>query len=91
MENIKEIKKSYKGMTGRWTKWGGRIYDIVSRQDETPRDWRCQSCGDLQPAIFPAYKYEYPKGEWIRCCSICYVEQCMRLMRRLALEALDEI
>jgi hypothetical protein len=82
----KEVKKSYKGMTGGWTKWGGRVYGVAARQDEIPVDWVCQSCAEQYPAIMPAYKFQYPKGEYIRVCAICYFEKCIRLINRLMFE-----
>lgn len=76
---------SYKGLTGGWTKWGGRRYGVLTdRQDSTlPDVWVCQSCSKDQPRGVPPYKYEYPEGEYLRVCGICYAKECIDLMLRI--------
>lgn len=82
---IEEVVTSFKGLTGHWTKWGGRRYDLVAdRQDSiVPEIWSCQSCADQQPFEITPFKYEYPEGEYIRVCAICYADNCEKLFKRL--------
>jgi hypothetical protein len=84
-----EIMRSLKKISGRWTKYGGRVYTIISSQydyidEKKCEDWTCQSCGQRQPSRMSPFKFEYPEGEYIRCCGICYVEKCIKLFERLA-------
>lgn len=77
-------KKSYKGLTGQWSKWGGRRYGIADNQEEMVVPyWYCQSCHDEQPQALSPFKWEYPEGEYIRVCASCYAEGCVRLIDRL--------
>lgn len=79
-----EISISYKGITGQWTKWGGRRYGLVAdRHDsEVPNIWYCQSCNDPQPNDLSPFKFEYPEGEYIRVCAICLSNGCEKLLER---------
>lgn len=70
-----------RGMTGHWSKWGGANKDVI--QENLSKEWACQSCGDIQPYALTPYKYEYPKGEYIRVCWICYNNGCLILLSRL--------
>lgn len=79
------VKKSYKGKTGFWTKWGGRKMSIVESQNAVlPDFWYCQSCNDMQPKELPCYHYEFPEGEYIRICSVCYATGCQPLLKRIS-------
>lgn len=75
----------FKGITGHWSKWGGRRYDLIAgRQDSILQNiWNCQSCGEQIPNEFTPYKYEYPEGEFIRVCSVCLIDNCQILRERL--------
>ena len=37
-----------KGLTGRWTKWGGGMGQVY--HEEIDDFWNCQSCGQRKPA-----------------------------------------
>lgn len=80
-----EILISFKGLTGGWTKWGGRRYELITdRQDSELADvWNCQSCGTQQPKELNPYKYEYPEKEYIRVCAECFANKCEKLKKRL--------
>ena len=80
-----QIFIGFKGLTGGWTKWGGRRYELISdRMDsELPDIWSCQSCGSQQPKELSPYKYEYPEKEYIRVCAECFANHCEILKKRL--------
>jgi hypothetical protein len=78
------IKKSYKGLTGHWTKYGGALYTIYPNQWDRPEvEWICQSCAKEQPKELNPYLFEYPEKEYIRVCSPCFAEDCLKLKKRL--------
>ncbi len=78
-------KKSYKGLTGHWSKWGGRRMSVIESQNAEITDtWTCQSCGHEQPKEMSPMKYEYPENEYIRVCSVCYFTNCNTLFERIA-------
>jgi len=81
--NIYKNRKVGKGLTGKWTKYGGRVYSPLDSQYVLDREWTCQSCGEVFPPAIGPYKYEYPKGEYIRCCSICFYEGCVKILERI--------
>lgn len=72
-----------KGATGHWSKWGGARMDVI--QAEVSDVWHCQSCRNQQPKDLSPYKYEFPKGEYIRVCAPCIVDGCSSLKIRLGL------
>lgn len=77
-------KKSYKGQTGFWTKWGGRRYSLADNQYGEVEDiWYCASCTQSQPKELSPYKFEYPEGEYIRVCAQCFANACRSLYKRL--------
>lgn len=81
---ITTVKRSYKGVTGHWSKWGGRRMSVIESQNGGVDDfWRCQSCGDLQPEALSPYKYEFPAGEFIRVCAPCIADHCTSLHDRV--------
>lgn len=85
IEEIVVEKKSYKGLTGHWSKWGGRRMSIIESQNAVIDDtWVCQSCGHDQPKEISPFKFEYPEHEYLRVCSICYFTNCNTLFERIA-------
>lgn len=72
-----------RGPTGHWTKWGGARMDLI--QEDIGDTWTCQSCGDNQPNALSPYKYEWPEGEYIRCCARCIADNCQALRDRIGL------
>ncbi len=75
-------------LTGTWSKYGGRSYSVVYSQFdmlslENSPTWICQSCGNELPNSIAPMKYEYPKGDYIRVCSSCFVDNCQALKKRL--------
>lgn len=81
--------KSMKGLTGGWSKYGGRRFDALDSQNEEKRDyWYCQTCGQIQPRELSAYKKQLPDGDYIRVCAGCmgtgYVEKKIASIVELA-------
>lgn len=80
-------KRSFKGMTGSWTKYGGRRYSVIENQKTLRNEeWACQSCALIFPAVITPYKYEYPEGQYLNVCAVCFAEDCIRLMNRIVQE-----
>lgn len=73
---------SYKGIIGKWTKYGGAANNFV--QADVGEEWACQSCGARHPKVLSPYRFEYPEGEWIRVCATCLFEECRALFNRLS-------
>lgn len=72
--------------TGRWSKWGGAIREVVVNQHGVAGvddKWFCQSCNKEQPVELSPYLFEYPKGERIRACGPCFSIDCEPLRLRL--------
>lgn len=87
MATITEVKPSFKGLTGGWSKYGGKRHSIAYNQhglSEVDDQWACQSCGQRQPHDLSPYLYEYPEAEYIRVCSVCLVDGCSTLKSRLS-------
>ena len=79
-------KKSYKGLTGHWSKWGGARTGIATNQygdDIAQEDWNCQSCGKTHPKDMSPYLYQYPENEYIRVCGVCYANKCIAMYERI--------
>lgn len=87
MENLSEEKRaSFKGLTGSWSKYGGKRQRITYNQHglaSAKEIWSCQSCGHQQPPALSPVLYEFPLGEYIRICGICFREDCGELRRRI--------
>lgn len=83
-----EEHKSYKGLTGFWSKWGGRSdKSVVARQDEEiPQIWYCQSCRTEQPMNLPPYFFKYDDMDFIRVCAVCINNGCEDFVQRRAKE-----
>lgn len=65
--------KSFKGLTGSWTKYGPR-HSIISSQHRK-EDWYCQLCGVFQPNIIAPMKIRLSDvDEYISVCWICFVD-----------------
>lgn len=66
-----EPKKSLKGLTGGWSKWGGSQGNIV--KEKIHDHWFCQSCGDEQPESLSPYMIQLvpEAGEYFRVCAKC--------------------
>lgn len=74
-----------KGLTGHWSKWGGRVYDVLDNQFTEVREyWYCQSCNQPIPVSLSPYKYEYPQGDYIRVCAVCLADGCRILHVRVS-------
>ena len=80
---------SYKGLTGHWTKYGGRVYDPIGRQDEDFSNWYCQSCHREMTEEMPPYMYEFPEKEYIRVCAICVSNDCKTLKIRMEISEVE--
>lgn len=78
--------KSYKGVTGKWSKYG-KIYNPIDRQDAIMEsEWTCSSCAKIQPSQLTRYKFEYPMGSYINVCASCLNAGCLILFERIACE-----
>lgn len=85
-EITKVAIKSYKGLTGHWTKYG-KVYNPIDRQDAiVDQEWVCSSCGKTQPSELTRYKFEYPMGSYINICATCLNDGCIILFERIACE-----
>jgi hypothetical protein len=71
-----------KGFGGYWSKWGGARMSVI--QEDLSPVWFCQSCTEPQPIELTPYKFEYPKGEYIRVCAECIREGCIKLVQRVS-------
>lgn len=74
---------SLKGLTGHWTKWGGNVHDVFSRQNEEITNWFCQSCNSEQDKEITPFFFEYPDKEYIRICQSCQTNGCLILKSRI--------
>lgn len=63
------VKRSLKGMTGGWSKWGGSQGNVVKEKLEDK--WFCQNCGEEQPISLSPYLQELVPGEYFRICAKC--------------------
>jgi hypothetical protein len=83
--------KSYKGLTGHWTKWGGREFDLMDAQNEEKRDtWFCQCCGREFPIELSPYKVRVTdESGYIRICAICYLEDWKNKIIERMIEAFN--
>ena len=61
---------SQKGLTGGWTKYGGRREHVI--KGNLQATWYCQKCGKEHPADLSPYLKEYFPGEHIRVCATCF-------------------
>lgn len=69
-----QVTRSFKHLTGSWTKYGGRRYNAIDNQTGTNNPiWYCQVCGEEQPSILSPIKIEIPQLGYIRVCSSCFV------------------
>jgi hypothetical protein len=64
-----------KGLTGGWSKYGGRRFDALDNQSELETKWYCQSCGEEQPALLSPMKVEMGDLGYIRVCDRCYANR----------------
>jgi len=81
---IIEEKPSYKGLTGHWSKWGGRRDNVyVNQYGVIIDDWVCQSCGKQQTKDLTPYRFEFYPDEYIRVCAICLYDGCEKLKKRV--------
>lgn len=70
------MKKSYKGLTGFWTKWGGRVHSPLDNQYASNSEWFCQSCGEKIPAQLMKWKVRMnEKNDYFSVCSLCYADK----------------
>lgn len=84
--DVEPPKKSYKGLTGFWSKWGGARSGVATNQwgdAGVDDEWFCQSCNAPQPPQLSPFRFEYPDREFIRVCAVCYAEQCIKLFERI--------
>lgn len=70
-----------KSITGRWSKYGGGRSQ--GYKEEIQDFWFCQSCSQKQPETISPYLKELD-GEFYRVCSICLVDDCKKLLKRMS-------
>jgi hypothetical protein len=70
-----------KGMTGKWSKYGGATGNIIQADIEDV--WFCQSCGEKQPKDLSPYLRQLDDDYVLRVCSKCIHNGCVQYYSRV--------